>query len=95
METRGVASVRSPVCNLQQQYGHVKHESFVEAVVDAFREEYDVHEEVRLAILQFATFGTTDMDATQVQVVNDSDGTRHIEYIQHGMKELKVSTRSA
>ena len=47
METRGVASVRSPVCNLQQQYGHVKHESFVEAVMDAFREEYDVHEEVR------------------------------------------------
>ena len=55
METRGVASVRSPVCNLQQQYEHVKHESFVEAVVDAFREEYDVHEEVRLAVPDFFT----------------------------------------
>ena len=46
METRGVASVRSPVCNLRQQYGQVNHESFVQAVVDAFRTEYGVHEEV-------------------------------------------------
>ena len=59
METRGVASVRSPVCNLQQRYGHVKHESFVEAVVDAFREEYDVHEEVRFAVPHLAVVDTT------------------------------------
>lgn len=47
METRGVASVRSPVCNLRQSYPHVDHETFVDAVVDAFREEYGVDEEVR------------------------------------------------
>ena len=46
METRGVASVRSPVCNLQQHHANVTHDEFVDAVVDAFREEYDVHEEV-------------------------------------------------
>ena len=46
METRGVASVRSPVCNLRQRYDHVDHKRFVQAVVDAFRTEYDVHEEV-------------------------------------------------
>ena len=51
METRGVASVRSPVCNLRQRYDHVDHESFVRAVVDAFRTEYDVHEGVRAALL--------------------------------------------
>ncbi|KAI0722647.1 Lipoyltransferase and lipoate-protein ligase [Earliella scabrosa] len=47
METRGVASVRSPVCNLQQHHANVTHDEFVDAVVDAFRKEYDVHEEVQ------------------------------------------------
>ncbi|KAI0776146.1 Lipoyltransferase and lipoate-protein ligase [Trametes elegans] len=46
METRGVASVRSPVCNLQQYHADVSHEKFVRAVVDAFRHEYDVKEEI-------------------------------------------------
>ncbi|KAI0774574.1 Lipoyltransferase and lipoate-protein ligase [Fomes fomentarius] len=46
METRGVASVRSPVCNLRQHDANVRHEEFVEAVVDAFRQEYGVREEV-------------------------------------------------
>ncbi|KAE9407207.1 Lipoyltransferase and lipoate-protein ligase [Gymnopus androsaceus JB14] len=38
MQTKGVASVRSPVRNLQRF--NVTHESFVEAVVREFREEY-------------------------------------------------------
>ncbi len=46
METRGVASVRSPVCNLQQYHADVSHEGFVQAMVEAFRHEYGVHEEV-------------------------------------------------
>ena len=46
METRGVASVRSPVCNLQQYHVGVSHEKFLEAVIDAYRQEYDVYEEV-------------------------------------------------
>ncbi|TFK90850.1 hypothetical protein K466DRAFT_483951, partial [Polyporus arcularius HHB13444] len=46
METRGVASVRSPVCNLRQHHPSVNHEDFVEAVVDAFRQEYGIYDEV-------------------------------------------------
>lgn len=46
METRGVASVRSPVCNLEQYHADVSHEGFVHAMVEAFRQEYGVHEEV-------------------------------------------------
>ncbi|KAH9855036.1 Lipoyltransferase and lipoate-protein ligase [Lenzites betulinus] len=46
METRGVASVRSPVCNLQQYHTDVSHEGFVHAMVKAFREEYRVDEKV-------------------------------------------------
>lgn len=46
METRGVASVRSAVCNLQQYHTDVSHEGFVHAMVEAFRQEYGVHEEV-------------------------------------------------
>ncbi|KAG5338562.1 hypothetical protein C0989_007050 [Termitomyces sp. Mn162] len=42
MITRGVASVRSPVCNLRQFSTIVTHDSFTEAVVDEFRKEYGI-----------------------------------------------------
>ncbi|KAJ3788899.1 Lipoyltransferase and lipoate-protein ligase, partial [Lentinula aff. detonsa] len=42
METKGVASVRSPVRNLQQFKPTVTHEAFVDAVIHEFREEYEV-----------------------------------------------------
>lgn len=45
MITKGVASVRSPVCNLAQFSKKVSHEMFVNAVVDSFKAEYGVHEE--------------------------------------------------
>ncbi|KAH9899541.1 Lipoyltransferase and lipoate-protein ligase [Cubamyces lactineus] len=48
METRGVASVRSPVCNLQQYHAGVSHEKFLEAVIDAYRQEYDIYEEPQI-----------------------------------------------
>ncbi|KAI0773387.1 Lipoyltransferase and lipoate-protein ligase [Irpex lacteus] len=47
MDTKGVASVRSPVCNLRQFNPSVGHDNFVEAVVEAFREEYGIHEQVQ------------------------------------------------
>ncbi|KAF9035014.1 Lipoyltransferase and lipoate-protein ligase [Hymenopellis radicata] len=40
MNTKGVASVRSPVCNLQQHDPAITHESFSDAVVHAFREAF-------------------------------------------------------
>ncbi|KAF8915189.1 hypothetical protein CPB85DRAFT_1294760 [Mucidula mucida] len=40
MITKGVASVRSPVCNLQQHDPTITHESFSDAVVQAFREAF-------------------------------------------------------
>lgn len=42
METKGVASVRSPVRNLQHFNTGVTHEGFVDAVIREFREEYPV-----------------------------------------------------
>ncbi|KAF9067651.1 hypothetical protein BDP27DRAFT_1393001 [Rhodocollybia butyracea] len=47
MQTRGVASVRSPVRNLQHFNPSVTHESFVDAVVQAFREEYQCEDDVQ------------------------------------------------
>ncbi len=47
METKGIASVRSPVCNLRQFNSSVNHEQFVNAVVMAFRKEYGIEEKVR------------------------------------------------
>ncbi|TFK66215.1 Lipoyltransferase and lipoate-protein ligase [Pluteus cervinus] len=43
MVTRGVASVRSPVCNLQQHNPNVTHETFTQSVIRAFQEEYQVN----------------------------------------------------
>lgn len=42
MVTKGVASVRSPVCNLQAHSSDITHDKFVRTVELAFREEYDI-----------------------------------------------------
>lgn len=41
METKGVASVRSPVCNLQQFNPQTSHDMFTDAVVQEFRDTYE------------------------------------------------------
>ena len=46
MHTKGVASVRSPVRNLVQSSASVTHEAFVQAVIQSFREEYAIDQEV-------------------------------------------------
>lgn len=46
MRTKGVASVRSPVRNLVQSSASATHETFVDAVIQSFREEYTINEEV-------------------------------------------------
>ncbi len=48
MITKGVPSVRSPVCNIQQFNTKVDHTSFTDAVVHEFRKEYDINEDVGL-----------------------------------------------
>ncbi|KAH7888238.1 hypothetical protein F5I97DRAFT_1806149 [Phlebopus sp. FC_14] len=47
MQTKGVASVWSPVCNLAQCDTDVTHRSFIDAVVRSFRQEYGIDQEVR------------------------------------------------
>ncbi|KAH7916793.1 hypothetical protein BJ138DRAFT_1139170 [Hygrophoropsis aurantiaca] len=42
MVTKGVASVRSPVCNLRQFSPNISHDTFVDAVVREFQKEYGV-----------------------------------------------------
>lgn len=51
MITKGVASVRSPVCNIQQFNVNVDHVSFSNAVVNEFRKEYGINEEVGVIVL--------------------------------------------
>ncbi|TFY73183.1 hypothetical protein EWM64_g10828 [Hericium alpestre] len=55
MVTKGVASVRSPVRNLCDFRADITHESFVEAVVWAFREEYHIDEPVQFVNDEQAT----------------------------------------
>ncbi|KAG6820695.1 hypothetical protein H0H93_013214 [Arthromyces matolae] len=42
MITKGVASVRSPVCNLRQHSSTITHDTFANAVVEEFRKEYSI-----------------------------------------------------
>jgi len=46
MQTKGVASVRSPVCNLRQHKPDISHEDFVDAVVREFQDHYNIRETV-------------------------------------------------
>jgi len=55
MVTRGVASVRSPVKNLREFSPTVTHDTFVRAMVQAFREEYRVEEPVQYVQASDAT----------------------------------------
>ncbi|KAJ4479055.1 Lipoyltransferase and lipoate-protein ligase [Lentinula aciculospora] len=47
METKGVASVRSPVRNLQQFNQDATHEGFMNAIVHEFRQEYGIRDAVQ------------------------------------------------
>ena len=64
METKGVASVRSPVRNLQQYEPSVTHEHFVRAVVESFQDEYAINEPVRFHFLRSCA---ADSDAPSVR----------------------------
>jgi len=46
MITKGVPSVRSPVCNLKQFGATITHEAFTSAVVEEFRKEYQINTKV-------------------------------------------------
>lgn len=46
MITRGVASVRSPVHNLQMFNPEVTNEQFLQSIVSEFRKEYNVESKV-------------------------------------------------
>ncbi|KAI0303928.1 hypothetical protein BC826DRAFT_980470 [Russula brevipes] len=88
MITRGVASVRSPVKNLQEFNPTVTHAQFVGAMVQAFREEYHIGEPVRLRASHFLLPVMTLLVA-QAQYVQAEDAT-DIPYIQSSISEIPV-----
>ena len=88
MVTKGVASVRSPVRNLQHYNPSISHESFVQAVVDSFKEEYGITTPVsKLLLHQYVTL--TGFNG-QVRDVEETEENKSIEYIRNGMTELTV-----
>lgn len=89
MITKGVASVRSPVCNIQQSYMNVNHASFAAAVVSEFRKEYKISEEVSIAIFHIQN---RLLAYLQVVEIDESDSLLSIDYIKNGMNELPVGS---
>ena len=85
MVTRGVASVRSPVKNLREFSPTITHDTFVKAMVQAFREEYRVKEPVCSCHKNFLSANLL----SQVQYAQASDATDS-PYIQNGIAELHV-----
>lgn len=89
MVTKGVASVRSPVCNLQQFGSQISHDAFSNAVIDAFREEYGVDQEV--CVHQTISSLIICSKVWQPFHVEENEETRRVDYIRDGMAELPVS----
>lgn len=86
MVTKGVASVRSPVQNLQHFKRDIGHEDFVSAVIGSFRYEYGIDEEVGSTQI----FRTYFWHILKVQYVN-TDESNGISAIEKGQDELKAS----
>ncbi|KAF7352307.1 Lipoyltransferase and lipoate-protein ligase [Mycena venus] len=82
MITKGVASVRSPVCNLQQTSPHIGHDVFVNAVVDEFQREYGLDK------ADNRTQYVDDSARTLLSLDDDGSG-RTLEYVDNGVAELK------
>jgi hypothetical protein len=90
MITRGVASIRSPVKNLQEFCPAVTHDKFVRAMVQAFREEYHVGEPVRPPRKVISLFSSSSLlPLAQVQYVQAEDAT-DIPYIQDSVANFPV-----
>lgn len=88
MITKGVASVRSPVCNLQQFNATISHDTFSNAVIRAFRQEYCLDQEVSCACLPSMAL-CMPIQLKPYTVEEDAEIT-DIEYIRKGMVELPV-----
>ena len=90
MITRGVASIRSPVKNLQEFSPAVTHDRFVRAIVQAFREEYHAGEPVRpTRSFHHSLTHHCSLPLAQVQYVQAEDAT-NIPYIQDSMANFPV-----
>ncbi|KAI0321960.1 hypothetical protein OF83DRAFT_1096648 [Amylostereum chailletii] len=70
MKTKGVASVRSPVKNLAEYRPQVSHHAFMNAMVQAFREEYDVDEPVHEVNDDPATVKNNGIDSGMKQLTS-------------------------
>ena len=91
MQTKGVASVRSPVCNLRQQRPSISHEDFVHAVVREFQNRYDVREMVGETFFFFLSENLIANTPSQIKWVEEGSDCEGIEEITKGMHDLKVS----
>lgn len=89
MITKGVASVPSPVCNLQQYKPDVSHEDFVSAVVHEFQNNYNIRESVRKHWHDVAR--SVSHYFSQIQWIDEPTNSEGEEDIQKGMSELAVS----
>lgn len=88
MITKGVASVRSPVQNLQSFDSSISHDSFVNAAVNVFKEKYDIHEEV--CTTHACVLMGSHRAYLKIHYVEENENTLSIPAIRAGMDELKV-----
>ena len=91
MRTKGVASVRSPVRNLVQSSPSVTHDAFVEAVIQSFREEYAINEEVSQSEFNEDSRYRCSRACLQPHFVDETSQYLEDEYFKAGMSELQAS----
>jgi len=72
MITKGVASIRSPVCNLVQYSPAMSHDVFADAVINEFQKEYSIDETVHVvdenegtAVIEYIRNGMDELPSWQ------------------------------
>jgi lipoate-protein ligase A len=52
--TKGVPSIRSPICNLKLFDANITHDIFVDLVIEEFKKEYGINEQVYTAFVHYS-----------------------------------------
>lgn len=89
MISKGVSSVRSPVCNLNQVKPGVTHDEFVQSVIKEFSAEFSTDNKVGTLVPSLSRYHFLSF-CLQVHEVDMTEELCSVDYIQRGMRELQV-----
>jgi lipoate-protein ligase A len=85
--SKGVSSVRSPVCNLDKHRPGLTHEDFVDAFASEFRATYNVSGDEPVRHSTFLL--SCNLRYVQIRTIHENEETLSVEHVKKGMEELR------